>query len=105
MTLSSNMSFSAAPGAGNLDRKAVLTARLGQLGLTPAEQAYVRLIAGPRYTPRTDVLKIASEKHIDAAANRREVVERLAALVHAAKQLLAAHGPATVVKSKPAYTH
>ena len=73
VTVSSNMSWNAAPGSLNIDLKATLVARVSALGLEPAALPYLRLIAGPRYHAGKDVLRFSSQTHASATANKRQV--------------------------------
>ena len=102
VTLVSNLTWNAAPSSRPIDLKATLTARVAELGLGAAACQYLRSVAGARYSARTDLLRISSERHGDAAANKRYCVERLALLVAEARELAAKFGPMPLQRRLPA---
>ena len=65
----------------------------------------MRTIAAGHYNRRRDEVKIASEIHEDAGANKREVLEQLVALVHEALRLCEKHGPYSKPRVFPPYEH
>ena len=71
--MSSNMNWNASPGSLNIDAKVTLTAYVSSLGLEKETIPYVKLIAGPRYHKKKDLLRISSNMHKSATANKREV--------------------------------
>jgi hypothetical protein len=85
--------------------QATLTARVTSLGLAGPELQYLRAVAGPRLDARRDHLRLSSARHPDAAANKREVLERMIALVHQARALAAKFGPMPVLRTLPPYRH
>ncbi len=105
LTLTSNLTLTAAPGTKPIDARVTLTARVSDLGLDPATAQYVRAIAGPRFAPGKDTLRMSADTHPDSASNKRLVIERLAALVVAAKELAAKYGELKPAPRKPAYSH
>jgi hypothetical protein len=66
---------------------------------------YVRAVAGPRYDPSTDLLRVTSDSHKDAASNKRALVESMCRLVDESTALAAKFGPMKVDKVRPAYSH
>ena len=86
------MTLDAAPNTKRLDRRASLECYIGKLGLDPVVAKYVRAIAGPHYNAKTDVMKISSDSHADAASNRRKILEQLVALVQQGETLSAKFG-------------
>ena len=73
VTMGSSMSWNASPGSLNADIKVTLVARVGQLGLQRECLPYLRLIAGPRYSPGKGELRFSSQSHATATANKRQV--------------------------------
>jgi len=67
------MNWNASPGSLNIDAKVTLTAYVSSLGLEKETIPYVKLIAGPRYHKKKDLLRISSNMHKSATANKREV--------------------------------
>ncbi len=92
VTCKMNLSWGAAPGNNRIDRRAVLTCRVRELGLPAAVADYVRVIAGGHYDHPRDALKISIDRHVDAALNKREGIEQLVALCKRSTELLATHG-------------
>lgn len=88
-----------------MDRRAVLAGTVSKLGLSPASLTWFRLIAGPRYTPSRDLIKLSSDAHGTAAQNKRAVLEALVDLVKESNKLAKAHGPAPRVRHMPQYAH
>ena len=103
VTLISNLTWNAAPNSKPIDLKATVTARVAELGLPEATRQYLRSIAGARYSKRTDMLRISSERHSDAASNKRDCVERLVALVREAAGLAGLHGAMRLRRVLPSY--
>jgi predicted metal-dependent hydrolase len=98
-----NLSFGSVPGSNRIDRRAVLSCRVPDLGLNPRVADYVRVIAGGHYNRVHDSLKISIDKHADAALNKREGIEQLIALCTRSAALLEAHGPLVRPRQYPPY--
>lgn len=105
VTMISNLTWNAAPGHRALDAKATITARVTELGLSKAARQYIKLLAGTRYNATSGLLKFSSEAHPSAAANKREVLERLVSLVKEANSLADKFGSCEQKVNLPAYCH
>ena len=103
LTLVSTLTWNAAPSSRPADLKATLTTRVCDLGLPSPVAQFVRSIAGARHSRRTDELRVSSERHADAAANKRECVERLVQLVGEATALAQRFGELPTVPALPRY--
>ena len=99
-----HLSWGAAPGARQIDRRCVLTTTVRNLGLaSPAVEDYVRTIAGTHYHPASDTIKISLDHHTEGALNRRAGFERLIALVNHSNELLKRYGPMKRPRRFPPY--
>ncbi len=100
------MSLDAAPESRKQDRRVRMDAHVASL--LPGDRttaAYVRAIAGAHYRPAGDQLVISCDKHVDTGLNRREVLEKLVALVTEAQRLGRTYGPFPRIKRLPQYSH
>lgn len=69
------------------DRKVKLETRLYLLKLTDREKLFLKAIAGPRYTARTDTVKLVSERYETFQENKRAVLQLLNDCIAEAKAL------------------
>lgn len=107
VTFTSNLTLNAVPGTRTIDNKVVLTVRVKTLGVPLVVQQYIKLIAGPRYTPRTDVLRMSLDMYNDSASNKRLLMERMIHLVKTAETMAKEYGTQgiTVPSRYPRYSH
>lgn len=67
------------------EKKVVVQFSPADMGLTPAQADKLRKLAGPRYNPTTDVIKMSSEKYEHQAQNKRYLSDLVDKLIEAAK--------------------
>jgi len=67
------------------ERKVVVTFSPADLGLTEAEQLKMKKLAGPRYDPEKDFIKMSCESFDHQAQNKRYLVDQVDRLIAAAK--------------------
>ncbi|KAI9501309.1 mitochondrial ribosomal subunit protein-domain-containing protein, partial [Coemansia spiralis] len=67
------------------DRKVVLRVKVAKLGLTGTELHKFILLAGVRYNPRKDELKMSESREISSLLNKKRLGDTLAALIAEAK--------------------
>jgi len=92
ITLTSNLTFNAIPNTSSIDNKVVLTVKVKSLGLPLLNQQYLKLLAGPRYHPRTDILRMSLDMYNDSASNKRLLLERMIQLVNTANSMVKEYG-------------
>ncbi|KAJ2714712.1 37S ribosomal protein S24, mitochondrial [Coemansia spiralis] len=68
------------------DRKVVLRVKVAQLGLGAAELHKFVLLAGPRYNPETDELKMSEKRELSALLNKKRLADMFTALLAEAKK-------------------
>ncbi|KAJ2776400.1 37S ribosomal protein S24, mitochondrial [Coemansia javaensis] len=68
------------------DRKAVLRVTVAQLGLAGPELHKFLLLAGPRYNPETDELRMSEKREITSLLNKKRLADTLVALIAEAKK-------------------
>lgn len=105
ISFSTNLTWNNLPGERGVDRRAKLSCYVRDLGLETPVAQYLKAISGPHYDAHTDKLKIAVDKHVDVALNKREALEQLVACVVEAKRLSSTHGPFKQRQLMPAYSH
>ncbi|SPN99557.1 uncharacterized protein DNG_02409 [Cephalotrichum gorgonifer] len=66
-------------------RKVVVTFCPGDLGLTAEQELKLKKLAGPRYNPEKDVIKMSCESHDHQAQNKRHLADQVDKLLEAAK--------------------
>jgi hypothetical protein len=67
------------------ERKVVVTLSPADLGLTERQQLKMKKLAGPRYDPEKDFIKMSCEKFDHQAQNKRWLVDQVERLIVAAK--------------------
>ncbi|KAJ1729740.1 37S ribosomal protein S24, mitochondrial [Coemansia biformis] len=68
------------------DRKVVLRVTVSQLGLAGPELHKFILLAGARYNPETDELKMSEKREITSLLNKKRLADTLASLLAEAKK-------------------
>ncbi|KAJ2773122.1 37S ribosomal protein S24, mitochondrial [Coemansia nantahalensis] len=68
------------------DRKVVLRVKVAQLGLAAPELHKLVLLAGPRYNPETDELKMSEKRELTSLLNKKRLADMFTALLAEAKK-------------------
>ncbi|KAJ1846106.1 37S ribosomal protein S24, mitochondrial [Coemansia sp. RSA 2706] len=68
------------------DRKVVLRVKVAKLGLKGAELRKFVLLAGVRYTPETDELRMSESREITSLLNKKRLADTLVELIAEAKK-------------------
>ncbi|KAI9470263.1 mitochondrial ribosomal subunit protein-domain-containing protein [Coemansia mojavensis] len=68
------------------DRKAVLRVKVAQLGLKDLELRKFLLLAGVRYNPETDELKMSESREATSLLNKKRLADTLVSLITEAKK-------------------